>query len=113
MQDDESVAMGLIVHGGNARSDALQAISKARAGDFEAADALLAHGARELAVAHDIQTDQLSAEAREPGATEMTLLMAHAQDHLMNAMTVHDLATQMVELCRQLVGGQTQGKGRR
>ena len=39
MQDDESVAMGLIVHGGNARSDALQAISKARAGDFEAADA--------------------------------------------------------------------------
>jgi len=29
---------------------------------------------------------------------QMSLLMIHAQDHLMNAMTVKDLAAEMVEL---------------
>ena len=30
--------------------------------------------------------------------TDMTLLMVHAQDHLMNAMTVKDLAAELVEI---------------
>ncbi|MNJ80672.1 Lichenan-specific phosphotransferase enzyme IIA component [compost metagenome] len=36
----------------------------------------------------------------EAGGTkqEITLLMIHAQDHLMNAMTVKDMAKEFVEL---------------
>jgi hypothetical protein len=29
--------------------------------------------------------------------------MVHGQDHLMNAITVHDLAEQIIGLCKQLV----------
>ena len=29
--------------------------------------------------------------------------MIHAQDHLMNAMTVKDLAMEIVDLCRKLM----------
>ena len=32
----------------------------------------------------------------------LSLLMVHGQDHLMCALTTHDLAVQIVELCKQV-----------
>lgn len=32
----------------------------------------------------------------------MSLLMVHAQDHLMNAMTVKDLAAEMIDLYEKI-----------
>lgn len=51
----------------------------------------------ELIKAHHFQTALIQNEAK--GAkTEPTLLMIHAQDHLMNAMTMKDLASEIVDL---------------
>lgn len=46
--------------------------------------------AEELSKAHHYQTELIQNEAGGE-KTEMTLLMVHAQDHLMNAMTVKDM----------------------
>jgi len=47
--------------------------------------------------AHKIQTNLVQGEVRGE-KTEVTLLMVHAQDHLMNAITIKDLATEFVDM---------------
>ncbi len=95
--DNEQIIMGIIMHGGNARSYAMRALQEARNNNFEAAYQLLEDSSEELNLAHKIQTDLIQAEVRgEP--TEVSLLMVHAQDHLMNAMTVRDLAQEIIGL---------------
>lgn len=93
----EQTVMGLIVNSGNARSRAMEAISFAKNYEFEKAGELLALSSEDLGKAHRVQTDLIQAEA---GGTkqEVTLLMVHAQDHLMNAMTVRDLAEEITEM---------------
>lgn len=49
--------------------------------------------------AHHYQTELIQAEMRGE-KTELSLIMVHGQDHLMNAMTVRDLALQMIEMYR-------------
>ncbi|MGT2667109.1 PTS lactose/cellobiose transporter subunit IIA [Streptococcus rifensis] len=98
MENDQTqVIMGLIVNGGNARSLAMKAIYAAKKGDFEEAEAHLAECNDYLVQAHHAQTDLLTKEASGE-KTEISLLMVHAQDHLMNAITVKDMATEFVEL---------------
>ena len=99
MADEKNLelAMSLIANGGDARSQAMLAIKAAKSGDFEKSLLHLDQAKRSLVVAHKHQTDLLVAEANDQ-AGELTLLMIHAQDHLMNAMTVNDLAIEMVEL---------------
>lgn len=95
----EQIIMELVVNGGDARSCALEAIRAARANDFEEAEACLKHADEALQKAHEIQTSMIQKEAAGEHI-EVQLLMVHAQDHLMNAMTVKDLAVEIIELCR-------------
>ena len=37
--------------------------------------------------------------------TEVTLLLVHAQDHIMNAMTVLDLVREMIMMYQRMEGG--------
>lgn len=92
----EQEIMQIIVNGGDARSSALKAIQSARKGDLQESDELMARAKESLVKAHGIQTKLIQAEIRgEP--TEMSLLLVHAQDHLMNAITVKDLAVEIIE----------------
>ena len=54
-------------------------------------------GEDELLKAHEIQTKMLQDEAGG-NKHEVTLLMVHAQDHLMNASLAQDLISEIVEL---------------
>lgn len=99
--DMETIIMELVVNGGNARSKALEAITAAGKGDFTTAEAKMAECQESVIQAHHSQTELLQAEVNgEP--TTVTLLMVHAQDHLMNAITVRDLAQQMIQMYRKL-----------
>ncbi|MGL5435321.1 MAG: PTS lactose/cellobiose transporter subunit IIA [Lachnospiraceae bacterium] len=95
----EQIIMELVVNGGDARSSALEAIRAAREKDFEEATACLKRADEALHRAHEIQTSLIQKEAGGEHI-EVQLLMVHAQDHLMNAMTVKDLAVEIIELCR-------------
>lgn len=93
--------MGLIMNGGNAKGAAFEAIKVAKAGNLDQADAKLKESDKFLAEAHNAQTDMLTKEANGEHAP-VTLLMVHAQDHIMNAITFRDLAGEMVDLYKKL-----------
>lgn len=101
--DNLQTVMGLIINGGNAKGAAFLAIKAAKIGDFEQANAKLKEADKFLAAAHNSQTDMLTQEANGQHAP-VTLLMVHAQDHLMNAITFRDLAEEMVDLYKKVNG---------
>lgn len=93
----QEIILQIIISGGNAKSSAMEAITMAKEGDIIEAKRLLAKANEELGNAHKIQTELIQNEAAGK-STEVTLLMVHAQDHLMNAITVKDLAREFVDL---------------
>lgn len=95
------IVMGLIMHGGNAKGQAFQAIQLAKEGKFDEADIALIAAGDELRDAHNVQTDMLTKEANGE-RTEVDLYMVHAQDHLMNAITFKDLAVELVAMEKRL-----------
>lgn len=95
--DIEQNIFTLILHGGNGRSSAMEAIYAAKNGNFEEARAKIQEAKDSLSEAHHIQTALITDEI-EGVKTELSLLMVHAQDHMMNAITVKDLAIEIVEM---------------
>ncbi|HWS43711.1 MAG TPA: PTS lactose/cellobiose transporter subunit IIA [Pseudoflavonifractor sp.] len=100
--DLEEIIMGIIVNGGGAKSKALEAIQAARAGDFPGAEALMCECEAALAQAHKVHTHLLTLETGGERDVTVTLLMVHAQDHLMSAVTTRDLALELVEVYRRI-----------
>ncbi|MGV2622929.1 UNVERIFIED_CONTAM: PTS lactose/cellobiose transporter subunit IIA [Halobacillus marinus] len=92
--------MGIISNGGTGRSFSMKAIAEARAGNYKTAQGLLDEANESLHCAHLIQTELIQEEARGE-SYPITILMVHAQDHLMNAMTVRDLAVEMIEIIKE------------
>ncbi|KON87936.1 PTS mannose transporter subunit IIA [Sporosarcina globispora] len=91
------VVMGLIMHSGNAKSLGMEAVQAAKNGDFKAAGQKLEEANEEIVQAHHAQTGLLTQEAS--GETfKVTLLMIHAQDHLMNTITFLDLAKELIDV---------------
>lgn len=97
----EQVIMGIIMHSGDAKSDAMEAIQNAKANKMEKAEQLLEKAEKELLEAHSKQTGLIQNEARGE-KTELSLLLVHAQDHLMTTTTFKDLAREFVELYRRV-----------
>lgn len=101
MKNQEQIVFQIILHGGNGRSSAMEAIAAAKQADFEKAKEKLQEAAEALHEAHKIQTSLIQDEVRGE-KSEVSLLMVHAQDHLMNALTVKDLASEFVDLYESL-----------
>lgn len=96
----ETIIMELVVNAGSARSTAIEAIRAAKSGDFTNADAMLEEADRTLLKSHEVQTELIQKELNGE-KVEVGLLMVHAQDHLMNAMTVMDLAREIIDILRE------------
>lgn len=89
--------MQLIVYGGDAKSSASEAVNFAKKFDFEKANSKLEDANESMLKAHQTQTQLLQKEAQ--GETlQLSLLMVHGQDHLMNAITYIDMAKEIVNL---------------
>lgn len=98
---DEMIIFGLITASGNAKSDAMEAIQHAKDGDFEAAEASIKKAEISLGEAHKTQTSLIQSEARGE-KVEVSILLVHAQDHLMNAIMMKDLASEFVDLYKKV-----------
>lgn len=97
----ESVIMELLVNAGSARSLALSALQCARNGDFIGAQEAMRQSHETMQLAHNIQT-QLISQDEGCGKIPVNLITVHAQDHLMNAMVIQDLAEDFITLYRRL-----------
>ena len=102
----QETMLQLIVNGGNARSYAMEGIQLAKAGNIEEAREALVKSGEELAEAHTAQTKLIQEEAAG-NSVEVSLLMVHAQDHLMNAITVKDLAQEFIDMYERLFNSKT------
>lgn len=92
--------MGLIMYGGDAKGKAIEAIEAAKAGDFDTAEAMMSEANESLVTAHQSQTSLLTGEAQGK-SVELSLLLIHGQDHLMNAITFIDLAKEVIDIHRK------------
>lgn len=95
--ENENLAVQLIVHAGNAKSLAMNAIALAKKGELGSAKETLKESETAMTEAHKFQTEALQQSLEEPAAG-VNMLMAHAQDHLMNAITTQTLAIEFIEL---------------
>ncbi|MEG2917437.1 MAG: PTS lactose/cellobiose transporter subunit IIA [Clostridium sp.] len=100
--DNQEVIMQLIVSGGNARSLSMQAIGEAKKGNISRARGMIKEALGELNNTHKIQTQLIQKEISGEGA-DITLLMIHAQDHLMSAILVKDLAVEFIDLYENII----------
>lgn len=99
--DYQEIVFKLIVNGGNARSNSMMAIKLAKQGKIEEAKNKIKEAEGDLQKAHEVQTNLIQDEAAGKN-TEISLLMIHGQDHLMNAITVKDIAKEMIDMCEEL-----------
>jgi len=106
----EHIVFTIISYSGDARSSAMEAIQFAKIGDFEKAEIKLKDATEKLALAHKEQTQLIQAEAGGE-RSEISLLLIHAQDHLMNAMTIKDMANEFIELYRKMGLDQMDSEG--
>lgn len=100
-QQNLEAIMGLIMFGGNAKSDAMEAIAAAKKGDFELADQKISDAEESLVQAHHSQTGLLTQEARG-NHMDVTLLTVHSQDHLMTSIAFKDLAKEIIDIYRRM-----------
>ncbi|MFP2683219.1 PTS lactose/cellobiose transporter subunit IIA [Enterobacter ludwigii] len=93
----EEAVMEIIVNAGQSRSLCFEALHAARQGNLDEAKSLLREADGYARQAHKMQTkliEQDAGEARQP----MTLIMVHAQDHLMNSLLAREISEEIIHL---------------
>ncbi|MDF3002653.1 MAG: phosphotransferase system cellobiose-specific component [Bacillota bacterium] len=96
--DTLETAMKVIAEAGDSKSYSMEAIYHAKEGRFEEAQECLENAGKALATVHAVQTSMIRGEMTGENKTEITLLMVHAQDHIMSAVTIRELATELVSV---------------
>lgn len=103
MDEQEQLVINLIVNAGSARSSAIEAIQYAKAGDFDKAEESMKTAKESVNEAHHSQTEMIQGEIRGE-KTPLSLLMVHAQDHLMCGLVVIDLAQEFIDVYKKIAG---------
>lgn len=97
----EEVVMGLIINSGQARSLAYAALKQAKQGDFAAAKTMMEQSRMALNEAHLVQTKLIEGDQGE-GKMKVSLVLVHAQDHLMTSMLAREMVSELIELHEKL-----------
>ncbi|SHN34790.1 PTS lactose/cellobiose transporter subunit IIA [Gracilibacillus kekensis] len=95
------LSFSIILHSGNAKSFAMEAIKLAKVNNMKEAKEKIEAADQEFVKAHHEQTKLLQDEASGK-QVQIPLILVHAQDHLMTAMTVKELAIEMVEMYEKM-----------
>ncbi|MHC5218357.1 PTS lactose/cellobiose transporter subunit IIA [Enterococcus sp. LJL128] len=92
-----SVAMQIILHAGNGRTKAQEAVKCAKQKDFAGARACLTEAKKNIVLAHQSQTAVIQNEAAGK-SYEPCLLFTHAQDHLMTISSEVTMTRELIDL---------------
>lgn len=95
------IGFEIVAYAGDAQTDLLAALDKAREGDIESARNLHAAANQALIDAHNVQTRLLSQEAGG-GELDVTFIMVHAQDTLMTTMMLEKQARFTIDAYERL-----------
>jgi len=95
------IATLVIIHAGNARKFVDQALKHANKYEFDDAKEKLEKARKEVAAAHHTQTELIHAEARGE-SSQNSLLLTHAQDTLMIAMSEIQMAKHLLKIYEKM-----------
>lgn len=98
------IAFRIISSAGDAQSLLFQAINDAKTGKITDAKKKLEDANELLLQAHQSQTQLISKEAQGDKG-EYSIIMVHAQDHLMNAILMQKLTDEFCELYQRIDKG--------
>ncbi|HOK63097.1 MAG TPA: PTS lactose/cellobiose transporter subunit IIA [Soehngenia sp.] len=93
----ELIIMDLINNSGEAKSICMEAIAFAKDNDINSARIYLEKADEKISLAHKSQTKLIQNEAKGV-KEEFSLLLVHAQDHLMGSIMMKDIAREFVDL---------------
>lgn len=100
-EETQCMAFQLIGFAGDAFSHFFQAISEAKAGNYEKAERCITEGRKSMVEAHNAQNDLLAGEANGDDMV-YSIVMVHAQDHLTMALMYERLAQEFIDVYREL-----------
>ena len=95
----EEISMMIIANSGAARSSAFAALAEAKQGNFAAADELMKSAQESLQTAHESHRELLQMDAKGK-VDKVSILLCHAQDHLMGSALAGDLIKEIICLYR-------------
>ncbi|WP_179394266.1 PTS lactose/cellobiose transporter subunit IIA [Lacticaseibacillus absianus] len=100
MEQLENQIFEIITHAGTARANLYEALEATREGDTDKSAALMKEADSEMTLAHNVQTELITADLQ--GETKISLLLIHAQDQLMTTMSEQTLIQQMIKMQEEL-----------
>ena len=103
MEGLELVSFQIISAVGTARSMYIEAIQKAKDGDFESAESLLDEGQKVFLEGHHAHAGLIQKEAAGEKC-EFALLLMHAEDQLMSAEAFGILAEEFIDVYKKMKG---------
>lgn len=95
------IPFNIILHAGNAKSMAMEALYNSREGKLERAEKMIEEANIELIEAHKSQTKMLQEEA-SGSAREVSVVLCHSMDHIVMATTTVELAEEIIMLRREM-----------
>ena len=97
-------AMQIILYAGDAKSTIMESMNQLiEEGDIEKAKDNMKKAGKQLGEAHEIQTQLLFDEMQGVSTpNDIGILMVHAQDHFMNAISIRDMAEIMIAMYEKL-----------
>jgi len=98
---NEQIIFKLISFSGEARSNIYEAYELVMNGEYEKAEEYLKKADKTILEAHSVQTSLIQKEAQGIH-TDITLLMVHAQDHLMSTLLSKDLIKNMIHMQKEI-----------
>lgn len=101
MSELELMAFEIISNVGMGKSLAIEAIREARECNYEAAEAKLEEAKEFLLQGHHAHAGLIQKEAAGE-KLEFSLIIMHAEDQLISAETIKDLAFEMIEMHKSL-----------
>jgi PTS system cellobiose-specific IIA component len=97
MEGLEQICFQLITSAGSAKSCYIEAIQKAKQGDFDEAKAKIKEGDSMLLEAHEPHTDMIQKEAAGE-TTPLSLFLIHAEDQMMSTEIFKVMAEEFISL---------------
>lgn len=101
MENLEMIAFEIISNVGMGKSLAIEAIREARKGNYEEANKKIEEGKEYLIQGHHAHASLIQKEAAGE-KLEFSLMIMHAEDQLISAETIKDLAIEMIEMHKEL-----------
>lgn len=97
----EEISMMIIANSGAARSNSFAALAEAKQKNFVEAEALMKAAGESLQVAHESHRELLKLDANGT-VDKVSILLCHAQDHLMGSALAKDLIMEMIDLYKNM-----------